>query len=225
MAEVFREEFTDTNGTALEDHDAGWDHISGAPDIEIQSNKGEATSNSAISYYRYTTDQPSDADATMKADIYGTSGKTTPGIGVRVASNGYGVYGYFVTDTWYLFHNDAGGPSVDGTYAGDTPSGEPTVQIIPNGNDFALEIGGVERISETITGYAAAESGGLLLAYTDASGTTIDNAIMEEDGGGGSAVPIIMQMMHRVRHAWKKRPSGIFVPDVDHILSPARVVV
>ena len=140
MAVFLTENFTGADGTTLQVLNTDWKKTGGASNLVVASNAVLSNGNSNIGYYYNDVDTPAGADYWVEATILATSGKTSPTIGLRCTSAGYGYYGYYVNGTWYMFKNTSGGGvALIGTpYAGDDASSGVTARLTATGTSIVL---------------------------------------------------------------------------------------
>lgn len=199
MAQFASDDFTGTDGTTLQAHDANWvEHADGGGgDILITSNRGQQRATGGGWYYHSAS--PSSADYNVSADFYVTS--LSPdfnytGVLGRSSTSSLTYYQarYGTAVGWQLIKLVAGA----GTTLGSTGSPSPVagntyvVKLDMTGSAIKMLVNDAAIIEVTDTSVTATGKAGLRVfnntAPTSSQGLHFDNFSADEVGGGGGAV-------------------------------------
>jgi hypothetical protein len=185
--------FTDTAGTTLQTHTgevgATWTKATvSATDMVVSNENRIRKAGTGIAVYTASA-TPSTPDYSVEADVHvksslagdlaGPVGRTDP----SSANGTFYVFGYLRdAGTWYLIRVLNGASTVLGTYAQAlTPGTSYAARLEMQGTTIRGYVDGVQRVSATDAGIAAAGRAGVLLgntgsaAHTDTTGMHLDN--------------------------------------------------
>ena len=162
--------FTDTDGTLLENHTAdtgqGW-VANGTDRIRITSNRCWSNGNSGPQFWvlNYT---PSSANYSVKSSILvASSGEASLAIAGRVdtASN-TGYIAIMERGVWKLYSVVSGSATLLDSYTGDVPTTAKTAELIMNGTAISVKVDTVTRISVTNGAITSAGKAGIGSFYS-----------------------------------------------------------
>jgi hypothetical protein len=195
MALPFTDAFTNTNGTALSTHDAGWVTDAGA--IQIQSNAAQATSSGARA--RWTTDTPNAdqwIEGTFSTD--NSDGSNASGLNTRFTSGDSGYLYWTNANNNDLYRMDSGSATLLASGSGARSTGE-VLRLTSEGSTHTCTIDGSTTNAPTATVDSTHSSAGNFGMWYSGTGT---NAVwldvtMDNVGGGGPSVsiPVIINQL------------------------------
>lgn len=185
MAFPFTDTFTNTNGTALATHDAGWTVDNGA--IQIQTNRAQSTTTDGRA--RWTTDTPN-ADQKISGVFEGANndGANYCGICTRLTSGGNG-YAYASNyGAHYLVRLDAGAATILSTGTGGTVSADVMeIQSVGSLHTCYLNASTTNAPSaQTDSTYSAASNLGIFF-YATGTNAVWESVTLDNTAAGGGA--------------------------------------
>ena len=190
--------FTNTNGTALETHNSNWGNE--AVDIEIQSNAAQNEADNISSWTDFTGSASDYSKITVKAEVNTKSQWNSP----LIRNNGAQFIGYRavmrtrVVDNWTEVRvYEAGGDSVGTTHTGTwscLADHTLAIEATDNGAGVNIEIwiDGVQgiTINQTTRTYDSGGTSGFVITSTaDAADSAIDDWTDTAGGGATTILP------------------------------------
>ncbi len=185
MALPFTDLFTNTNGTALSSHDAGWNlDVGGAADIQSNGAQGNAAGQTI---YRWTSDTPDD-DQYIECiwDGDNSNGSVFSGLFIRLSASGNGYVLYANGSNVYLSRIDSYSETNLGSGAVSLTTGD-VVRISVTGTSITTTKNGsaTGMPSATDSNYASGSAG--LLFVNDGTNARMASITIDSVGGGGGA--------------------------------------
>ena len=189
MATFASDNFTDSNGVALQSHTptggGAWTKVIGGAgiDIEIYGNGASPSGNSPV-YYHATAPAGVEYDVTATITRTGNSASTV-GISARQSSSAETNYLAWPSTIWTLYKTVAGAFTSLGTYS-TLPAVNDVFKLECKDATKKLFINGIERISSANNDVTAAGYAGIR-GYGTSANTHIDVWLAEQaaSGGGG----------------------------------------
>lgn len=200
MTVIASDNFTDSNGTLLQNHTpsggGSWTKLIGGAGVDIEIYGNGATPSGDNSWY-YHSATPSGVEYDVSYTLTQV-GSSNHGLGCTARSSTSAQTGYLSWHgpvIYYLYKAIAGSFTELGSSSVDTPTAGDTVKLEIKGASKKLFVNGVERISSSNNDITDAGKAGFRTWGTDTA-SYLDNWQVEEVGGGSSVNLTLQDSVH-----------------------------